>query len=81
MTNKINPDVLLTLTKEEESETRRWRDLIEYMLNGLLSSDEANIDTNEQRGLRNRGLGGEVCPFADEEIKMAISEQKKKVQA
>ena len=84
VTNKIRPpDILSTLTKEDGSATEGWRDSIEYLMNGLLPSDDNNNETEEHRDMRNQmidetNLRGVVYPFSVEEVKMAISMQKPK---
>ena len=84
VTNKIRrPDVLSTLTKEDGSVTRGWRDSVEYLMNGLLPSDDNNNETQENIDMRTEmmddtNLRGVVYPFSVEEVKMAICRQKTK---
>ena len=84
VTNKIRqPDIISTLIKEDGSVTMGWRDSVEFLLNGLLPSDNEIGETDEQKVLRRimtqyRDLRGVVFPFADEEIRNSILLQKKK---
>lgn len=59
------PDTLSILVREDGTDTRGWKDSMEYLLNGLLPSDKIDNETDNQAELQRQmttldGLQGVV---------------------
>ena len=83
VTEKVkSPQMLSTLVREDGSMTTGWRESAEVLLNGLLPADSEESESEAQQALRRamselNDLAGIVMPFAIEEVRAAILQQKK----